>query len=429
VTIPKGLATIAVMSKNTAHSKGSPFWAMLPIVSIAFHFAFLGAYELWELGMDHFMHVIYEIYPLFSTVIIFGLFIVFGNVQLSSECDQLQETSERLQVALDAKNNFVSHISHEFRCPILSSMGSIELIKETNLTKEQREHIETIESAESILLTLIEDILLFVKTEHESKNTSIDNSCMQPFNLEKCIHTVQGIMKVYANKFNVEVKAFIEIVEKSSLFVKVNQARLQQVLINLLTNAIKASRPGTSVELHCNLIPPPLLSVNPNSTKIDSPSSPAAGSISWFEFKVVDYGVGIPASKKDYIFHPFGQLHNLNESIFPGSGLGLSTVKNIVSSMGGSIRLDSEEGKGSTFTITIPLMVLKNSSDTLTQENNDYITQIDTSIKRQINIQSNYIDQFQKAEQFTNKMEDKPLGETSIIIAEGRFIESRKITI
>lgn len=93
---------------------------------------------------------------------------------------------------------------------------------------------------------MIEDILLFVKTEHESKNESkLDQTDVttytQVFNLEKCIESVREIISSYASKFHVDVKTFIS-VNESSMMVKMNQARMSQILVNLLTNAVKVRK-------------------------------------------------------------------------------------------------------------------------------------------------------------------------------------------
>lgn len=114
----------AVMSKNTAHSKAEgAFWAAFPVAAISMHYIMLALYEMLTIELKHFdmiLDILFEHIPSVFTVIIFGTFIIFGNVQLSSECDQLQETTEKLKTALDAKTKFVSHLSHEFRTPTLS---------------------------------------------------------------------------------------------------------------------------------------------------------------------------------------------------------------------------------------------------------------------------------------------------------------------
>ncbi|KAL9647257.1 hypothetical protein ABK040_012609 [Willaertia magna] len=516
------LGIIAVMSKTTAHARGSPFWAMLPIIVMSGHYVVYAIYRIivvlffmenntlqyglqnginnvnytLQYGLqsdvlqngvlqnclqnclqnnnlqksDLILDIIFEYTPHVFCIVTFGLFIVFGQIQLSSECDTLQCTSVRLQNALEAKNHFVSHISHEFRCPILSSLGSIELIKETNLTKEQLEHVDTIESANSILLSLIEDILLFVKTEHESTKRNLLNSSLNgnnnynviggidgnertsenggnkisgpgnfsgnvvednldkhTFNLFKCLNTIYGIIKSYATKFKVTIELKLDKDINENLFINTNQARLQQAIVNLMTNAVKASKPNGIVELHCKPINNPhyTLNNNTNNTTLNNNlnnNHSINGNVNWFEFCIIDYGVGIPKSKQEAIFQPFTQLHNLNESIFPGSGLGLCTVLHIVKSMNGSIELDSEEGKGSKFKIIVPIEVIIQNNNITTSTspntingnaaitttlngnndgvmNDDVSILIGNSIKRQIQIQGNYLDQFKKAQQ------------------------------
>ena len=174
----------------------------------------------------------------------------------------------------------------------MSSMGSLELLNETSLSSDQQELVNTIQSSISILLLLIEDILQFVKIEHYLENP-IDIT-KQAFSLNKCLKSLANIIGGYSSQAGVVVE--INICERSkALVIESNQSRLHQILSNLLTNAVKASKRGETVELNCTYH--------------------EEGSFCLFEVK--DYGCGIPKSKIQSIFEPFVQLHNVNESIFP----------------------------------------------------------------------------------------------------------------
>jgi len=178
----------------------------------------------------------------------------------------------------------------------MSSMGSLELLKETTLNNKQSEIVDTIISSNSVLLLLIEDILQLVKIEFENKE-GLKKSNVQPICLCECLNALKNIVNGYASQFSVNLVFFIDDAI-SGLFVESNRSRLHQILSNLLTNAVKASKKDGSVELHCKVI-----GSDDNSKTI--------------QFKVRDMGCGIPKSKLDVIFEPFIQLNSNNESKVP----------------------------------------------------------------------------------------------------------------
>ena len=268
----------------------------------------------------------------------------------------------------------MSHISHEFRCPVLSSLGSIELLKETPLTDVQKDHIETIQTANNIVLSLIEDILHFLKLEHEKidegelkKNT---HKQIEDFSLESCINMVHNIIKSYSSQLHVNMKVVTNGI--NNLYVRGNQTRLYQCLTNLLTNAVKASKFSGTVELHCNVLP-----------KSDPKDRV------WVEFKVIDHGIGIEEEKQGLLFQPFVQLHETNESIYPGTGLGLVTVKNNIKVMEGTIDMQSKVGVGTTFTLTIPFVKVANKILPCTPINDQY--------NKHVTVQKQYMEKYMKA--------------------------------
>ncbi|EFC45246.1 multi-sensor signal transduction histidine kinase [Naegleria gruberi] len=326
-------------------------WAQFPFYYIAFHYFCYMLYQLISLlndksdmSIETAVMIVIENYPSISMVMIFGFFAVFASIYISVEYRKLTNIATKLKEAVQIKNNFLSHVSHELRTPLLSSLGSIELMKETPLTSEQYDHLEIIHASNSILLTLIEDILVFIDLDHKkpkaaptmhtttqneteniSYNTIVNtDKAISPrviqsrdnivsFSLSRSLRTVLCLLEKYANKFKVTIEFEIEEILET-LVVKTNETRLQQCIINLLTNAIKASIPDTSVHLKC--------SVNQTQESDDTKI--------WLDISVTDYGIGIPYEKQQSIFEPFQQLHNLNESVSPGTGLGLCTTKRYV---------------------------------------------------------------------------------------------------
>lgn len=202
------------------------------------------------------------------------------------------------------------------RSPCLSSLGSVELLRETTLTDYQRDLVETIASSDGILLNLIEDVLTLVKIEHEERIAEKEEitektKFLTVFSLDNCVKMIGNIIKSYSTQFEVNVCVSVEALAKN-VYVRANQTRIHQIISNLMTNSVKASKKGDSVELRCYL--DGIESVSNGVTEQN------------VVFKVIDHGIGIPKEKQERIFEPFSQLHNLNESVYPGTGLGLSTV-------------------------------------------------------------------------------------------------------
>ena len=381
-----------------------------------------------------------ETFPVTSSIWIFGFLMIMLNIQLYEEYEKLkfatakwQDACDQLEKALQVKNKFMSSLSHEFRCPILSSLGSIELMKETEMTPEQREHVSTIETANSILLAFIEDILLFVKLEHENsqnddnrfENKVVDSTYIvgknKVFKLSDALSKIHKLIEPYAGIF--KAKVVLNIHESlKDIFINCNESKLQQCFVNLLTNAIKASHENGIVEFNCDPIERNMVKHNSfdNIVSVESPQN--SSMMNWIEIKVIDYGIGIPEDKKKEIFEPFTQLHNLNENVTPGSGLGLCTVKHVVKSLGGQIDLLSTPNKGSTFIIKLPVMESNEPPSVDTEKT----IAIHPTVKRQLQIKQLYLDQFHHThKQFKEHLGDST--DTPIIVAEDNAINRKVI--
>ena len=253
---------------------------------------------------------------------------------LSMKVEKLEQTRTKLEEALTVRNTFLSHVSHEFRCPIMSSRGCLELLKETKLNSSQTELVDMALSSNNVLLLLIEDILQIIRIENETNQEKIDHEIKkESFELEKCLFDLQNIISGYAKQFEINLNFICD--SLSHTIVKSNRSYIYQILSNLLTNSIKASKPKSNVTLTATI-----LEKNEKSAKI--------------EFKISDKGKGIPKELISKIFEPFVQLDNNNESKVPSSGLGLTTVSILLNHMKGTINVDSTVGVGSDFTVTIP---------------------------------------------------------------------------
>jgi len=230
------------------------------------------------------------------------------------------EESEKLKMA------FLSNMSHEIRTPMNSIIGFAELMQDENLPADDRKEFASIiiNSGEQ-LLSIIDEILEVSKEEAGELRLF-----EQKFSLRKFMSQLQTIFINRVKDKPVEI--VLNVQEDVPDIILADKVRLKQIMDNLLSNAAKFTDKG-KIELGCRLL---------------------AKRLPVLEFYVKDTGVGIPKGKHDTIFERFTQVEENLTQNFRGTGLGLSIVKRLVIFMGGSVSLESEPGKGSTFTFRIP---------------------------------------------------------------------------
>ncbi|EFC49171.1 multi-sensor hybrid histidine kinase [Naegleria gruberi] len=407
MVLPSVFSTITTTSKG---SLNSPFKAFFPIVYTCAHYFIWGMakYEFNLMDMDSLLEFLFHYGTLIISALLFGIYNLYLMIQLSSECKAMKEATRKIQTALDVKSDFLSHITHEFRVPCLSSLGSISLLKETELAPQQLDFIATIESANNILLSLIEDILLFAKTEHDVNHPPKETSYIS-FSLFNSINSLYSLTKGYATNFKVDVKFYID---KNIQNMKVffNHTKLQQCLSNLLTNAIKASKPNDTVQLKCEI-----LGNGQNEGE------------TIFQFQVIDHGIGIPKERQKDLFVPFAQLHQINEDLVPSSGLGLVTCLNIVKSVNGTIDLFSENGT-TIFTVQIPMKASNIEQEDILNFFEEP-SKLNTSLKRQLQVHTDYLYRMEQDKKILTNRESNPNSSLpKIILAEDNFV-NRKVLI
>jgi len=149
-------------------------WGLIPPLAASVLFFVSAVWDaVWEWmasgGNTRWIEVLCEGWVMSSGMIIFAYYLVSVTTFLKMKVHMLEETRKKMEEAMAARNTFMSHISHEFRCPIMSSMGCLELLKETPLSESQHEMVDTISESNSVLLMLIEDILQLVRIEHENR--------------------------------------------------------------------------------------------------------------------------------------------------------------------------------------------------------------------------------------------------------------------
>ena len=252
----------------------------------------------------------------------------------------LKSAKKVAEVANEAKSTFMANISHELRTPLTTTLGTLELLEDTELNPQQKKLHGMATKSGHGLLRLIDDLLDF------SKNNFGQLSLAQkPFNLGKCVKDCIGMMQQKAAENGVSLE--YELSGRIPDFILGDCHRLHQVLFNLVGNAIKFTSEG---------------SIRVTVKNITKDESVTEGNAT-FEFTVKDNGIGIPAPDIKHIFDDFTQVDSSLSRSFGGSGLGLAISKSLVEKMGGTIEVESELNKGSTFTFIITFHeVMKNPS-------------------------------------------------------------------
>ncbi|MFF0202090.1 HAMP domain-containing protein [Streptomyces sp. NPDC005017] len=270
------------------------------------------------------------------------------NTEIEEARQVLEERAEQLAVSMRYKSEFLANMSHELRTPLNSLLILAKLLAdnaEGNLTPKQVEFAETIHGAGSDLLQLINDILDLSKVEAGKMDVSPTRIA-----LVQLVDYVEATFRPLTAEKGLDLS--VRISPELPATLHTDEQRLLQVLRNLLSNAVKFTDSG-SVEL---VIRPAggdvPVAIREQLLEAGSLTDPAAPLIA---FSVTDTGIGIAASKMRVIFEAFKQADGTTSRKYGGTGLGLSISREIAQLLGGEIHAQSEPGRGSTFTLYLPL--------------------------------------------------------------------------
>lgn len=249
---------------------------------------------------------------------------------------ELAVAKEAADRANRAKSDFLSSMSHELRTPLNGILGYAQVLERSQLlASSDRTSIQVIKKSGEHLLMLINDVLDLAKIEAGKMDLS-----PRDFHFAAFLRTVSNIARVRADQNGVEFTQ--QTIGVMPQLVRGDEKRLTQILLNLLGNAIKFTENG-SVELRTEF-------------------GPETGGARRVSFYVEDTGPGIAPEHLEHIFDPFAQVGDQDKK-HEGTGLGLAITKSIVEQMGGTIAVDSELGKGSTFSVQVELAIASTQVD------------------------------------------------------------------
>ncbi|MCT4625067.1 MAG: response regulator, partial [Schleiferiaceae bacterium] len=248
--------------------------------------------------------------------------------RLQNELIAAKEIAEKAQIA---EQKFLASMSHEIRTPLNAVIGMSHLLNDTLLTDEQKEYVTMMQYSANLLRNLVTDVLDFAKIE--SGELEVQN---KPFDLVGLLKTLQKTYELKLSSKPVKVNFNIPNID---YFVNGDETLINQVLYNLLGNAEKFTSQGE-------------ISLTSGIKDLNEENS-------ILSFQVKDTGIGIDKEKLSDIFEEFKQESRETSIKFGGTGLGLSITKKILTTLGGTIEVESEKGIGTTFFVQIPIVKSK----------------------------------------------------------------------
>jgi len=246
--------------------------------------------------------------------------------QVQAELDMQNARDEAIESA-NLKAEFLANMSHEIRTPMNGVIGMTNLLLDTPLSAEQKNYAATVANSATSLLQIINDILDFSKIEAGKLEINFQETDL--------LGMIEGAMSVVSDKAHDKRLRFMYYVDVSlAKFYQMDELRVRQILVNLMSNAIKFTETGSV-----------FISIRPDTREENK---------SGLQFDVIDTGIGIPENAQSILFDAFSQVDGSTTRRYGGTGLGLSICKQLVELMDGHISVQSEEGKGSTFSFYLP---------------------------------------------------------------------------
>ena len=284
------------------------------------------------------------------------ILLIFDISVMQSFNKKLHDAAKEAAAANKAKTDFLSTMSHDIRTPMNAIIG-LTTIAEKNIddTSSVKENLRKISMASNHLLTLINDILDISKVESGKLNLS-----PLTFSIVETVENLVNLSQPMIKEKNIEFNFRISRMEKEYFYA--DQLRLNQIYINILSNAIKYTEPGGSV------------SVDMKEQESEKPDCVQ------LVYRVSDTGIGMSPEFMANMYQPFSRQTDSRVNSIQGTGLGLAITKQMVDLMGGTIDCQSEQGKGTTFTVTLDLPVAERQMDEMMLEPMDILIADDDEV-------------------------------------------------
>ncbi|MFN7118096.1 MAG: ATP-binding protein [Saprospiraceae bacterium] len=272
-----------------------------------------------------------------TTIIVFAI-VSISILYLLRETSQRLHLQEKLAFAKEEaersariKEQFMANMSHEIRTPLNAIVGFTNLLKNTPLNARQQEYVESMRYSGENLIAIVNDILDLSKMEAEM--TKLEEV---PFHFKELLHNLEALFRYRAEEKGIDFQFIVDAEIPDQLIGDPN--RLMQIFTNLLNNAIKFTDQG-EVTLRATL------------------TEKEADQSALICVEVQDTGIGIPKNQLHKVFERFSQDYSDSTRKYGGAGLGLTIVKYLIELLNGTIKVESEEGAGTKFTVSLPFLI------------------------------------------------------------------------
>lgn len=306
---------------------------------------FLVAWVLFALGNAYLIIVLtgtnlFNFSPLLASKAAAFAEAMLLSFALAQRIRRLRDDREKQRLKAEAQSYFLAQVSHEIRTPLNGVLGTVELLDQTELNREQKDFIDIIKGSGQSLLTLVGDVLDYSKIEAGKMDMQEE---------QVAIHKLvqQQVELFRPNAAQKELELTLHIAKNVPKWIITDAHRLRQIWSNLLSNAIKFTDNG-----YVRVI---LAVTDINGAK-------------QLSFSVSDSGVGIPMVEQSILFNAYQQVEISKRRVYGGTGLGLAISKELIELLGGSITLESGLEKGSTFTTLLPLKAIEMDEPYIVEE-------------------------------------------------------------